>query len=89
MKKVLFLTVALMLSLAMSASALTVSGPNEFPIVDEPYELDIWAPLNANIEDLETNETTLYYEEMTGVHINWTQVSGELPTKLNLSISSG
>ena len=36
MKKVLFLTVALMLSLAMSASALTVSGPNEFPIVDEP-----------------------------------------------------
>ena len=37
MKKVLFLTVALMLSLAMGASALTVSGPNEFPIVDEPY----------------------------------------------------
>ena len=70
MKKVLFLTVALMLSLAMGASALTVSGPNEFPIVDEPYELDIWAPLAANIEDLETNETTLYYEEMTGVHIN-------------------
>ena len=50
MKKVLFLTVALMLSLAMGASALTVSGPNEFPIVDEPYELDIWAPLAANIE---------------------------------------
>ena len=89
MKKVLFLTVALMLSLAMGACALTVSGPNEFPIVDEPYELDIWAPLASNIEDLETNETTLYYEEMTGVHINWTQVSGELPTKLNLSISSG
>ena len=42
MKKVLFLTVALMLSLAMGACALTVSGPNEFPIVDEPYELDVW-----------------------------------------------
>ena len=64
MTKVLLLTVALMLSLAMGACALTVSGPNEFPIVDEPYELDIWAPLASNIEDLETNETTLYYEEM-------------------------
>ena len=89
MKKVLFLTVALMLSLAMGACALTVSGPNEFPIVDEPYELDVWMSLDATIEDMETNETTKYYEEKTGVHINWTQVSGDLATKLNLSISSG
>ena len=74
----------------MSASALTVSGPNEFPIVDEPYELSVWTTLAANIEDLETNETTQYYEEMTGVHINWTQIPPtDFATKLNLSISSG
>ena len=41
MKKFLLLTTILMLTLSMSASALTVSGPNEFPIVDEPYELSV------------------------------------------------
>lgn len=90
MKKFLLLTTILMLTLSMSASALTVSGPNEFPIVDEPYELSVWTTLAANIEDLETNETTQYYEDMTGVHINWTQIPpNDVATKLNLSISSG
>lgn len=90
MKKVLVLIVALMLSLVMGASALTVSDPNVYPIVDEPYELEIWAGLDTTIEDLETNETTKYYEEMTGIHVNWVQVPGsELATKLNLSLSSG
>lgn len=90
MKKILVLALVLMLICGMSASAATVSGPGEYPIVDEACELNIWAPLDATVEDLETNETTLWYEEKTGVHINWTQIpTSEMTTKLNLSISSG
>ena len=90
MKRILILTLAMLLLCAMSASAVTVSGANEFPIVDEPCELTIWAPLNAIVEDYETNEMTAFYEEKTGVHVNWIQVAdAEVATKLNLSISSG
>lgn len=90
MKKMLVLALALMMTLTTFASAATLSAPGEFPIADEPCELNVFAPLDATVEDLETNETTLWYEEKTGVHINWTQVpTSELTTKLNLSISSG
>ena len=90
MKKVLSLVIALALLLAVSASALTVSAPGEFPIVDEPYSLNIWVARSANIEDYDTNETTLWYEQKTGVHINWTQVGdADAGTQKTLSLASG
>lgn len=90
MKKLTILLLALLLALTVNASALTVSDENVFPIVDEPYELTIWMSPGATIEDMETNATTLWYEEKTGVHVNWIQVpAGETTTKFNLSISSG
>ena len=90
MKKTLALLLALSMLLMVSASALTVSGPDEFPIVDEPYELNIWIARDATIEDYETNETTLWYEQKTGVHVNWTQIaSGEASTQKTLSLASG
>lgn len=90
MKKLTILLLALLLALTVNASALTVSDENVFPIVDEPYELTIWMSPGATIEDMETNTTTLWYEEKTGVHVNWIQVpAGETTTKFNLSISSG
>lgn len=90
MKKLLSLVLALMLLLTMGASAATLSGVNEFPIVTEPATLSVWTQLDTVIEDLETNGTTAWYEEKTGVHIDWTQIApGERDTKLNLSIASG
>ena len=90
MKKLTILLLALLLALTVNASALTVSDVNVFPIVDEPYELTIWMSPGATIEDMETNTTTLWYEEKTGVHVNWIQVpASEVTTKFNLSISSG
>lgn len=89
MKKLTVLLLALLLALTVNASALTISDENVFPIVDEPYELTIWMSPGATIEDMETNATTLWYEEKTGVHVNWIQIpSGEVTTKFNLSISS-
>ena len=43
MKKLaLLLALVLMASCSASAMALTISGPNEFPIVDEEITLTLW-----------------------------------------------
>lgn len=42
-----------------------------FPIVTEPYTLKIFAGVSPSLENVETNEFTKYYEEKTGVKIQW------------------
>ena len=70
-------------------SGIKVSGPNEFPIVEEPIELEFFSVQVSDIEDIDTNALTMYMEELTQVHINWTMVpEDELTTKLNLSLAS-
>lgn len=88
MKKLFSLLIALVLA-ALCLSA--VAEPlGEFPIVTEPAELSLWVEQHPSVEDYETNEMTQWYEEKTGVHVNWTQVpSAELGTKFNLSIGGG
>ena len=88
MKKLFSLLIALVLA-ALCLSA--VAEPlGEFPIVTEPAELSLWVEQHPSVEDYETNEMTKWYEEKTGVHVNWTQVpSAELGTKFNLSIGGG
>lgn len=48
MKRMLALLLVLFI-LPISASALTVSGPGEFPIVDEPVELTVMACVNVTV----------------------------------------
>lgn len=51
------------------------SEAGEFPIVEEPVELTVWAILSpGEIEDYETNYQSEWYEEYTGVKINWINV---------------
>lgn len=38
---------------------------------EEPKELSILTKTNAYIENMETNAFTLWYEEYSGVHVNW------------------
>ncbi len=66
-----------------------VSGPNEFPIVKEKTELTVFVPKPSMIADLDTNEFTKWYEEKTGVHINWDIASGDTRQAINLRIASG
>lgn len=93
MKKMLALLFALTLclgGLTAFAEDVTVSAENEFPIVEEKIELDVWCYLNATCEDIETNVQTSWYEDKTNIHVNWTVVpKEEATTKLNLSIASG
>ncbi len=48
-----------------------------FPLVDEPIELTVWAILSSDITDYETNYQSKWYEELTGVKINWINVSAQ------------
>ena len=89
MKKLVALVAILCLLVCSSAMALTVSPVGELPIVDEPVTLDVWVSGPSTIIDMDTNELTLWFEEQTGVHINWTLVTDEADTKLNLSLASG
>lgn len=63
-------------------------GPDK--ITDEPITLKVFASVKTNIEDMATNQQTIWYEEKTGVHIEWIIPAAEdFETKLNLSFASG
>ncbi|NGP43798.1 extracellular solute-binding protein [Bacillaceae bacterium SIJ1] len=73
-----------------SGSGSIVTAPGEFPIVEEKVELDVLIPANSIVEDFETNEFTKWYEEKTGVHINWEIIPYESQQEqLNLILTSG
>ena len=85
MKKAL--TVIIALAMIMSMSALAVPDQGTYPIVSEPAELSVTVGQDARIEDYATNETTLWYEQKTGIHVNWTEGSGD--GWKNLALASG
>ena len=68
----------------------TVSKIYEWPLSKDGEELTIFTKLLTSIEDFDTNKTTLWYEEQTGVHVNWIQApEAEFTTQLNLNITGG
>jgi putative aldouronate transport system substrate-binding protein len=71
------------------ASANAIGQPN-FPIVKDKINFKIMAPTQANVEDMDTNGFTKYYENLTNIHIVW-QVVPEinLTDRVNISLSSG
>src|SRR5699024_6276735 len=67
-----------------------LTEPGEFPIVEEEVTLDVLIPSNSFVENFETNEFTKWYEEKTGVKINWEVVPEEgVEEQLNLILTSG
>ncbi len=67
-----------------------VTAPGVFPVVNEPYTLRIFTAQPANVEDLETNDFTVMYEEKSGVHVEWELVpSSDVGNMKQLSLSSG
>ena len=60
------------------------------PTVEKPEQLTVWTAQLATVEDLETNRFTEYYEELTGIHINWILANhSDMTEKFNISIGSG
>ncbi len=84
---------ALLLALSMPFTAGAqemVSGPGEFPIVDEPITLTILQAGSAVVEDFPTNAFTQWYSERTNINLNFDIAPpNELREVLNLTLASG
>ncbi len=59
------------------------------PLTEEPATLSVYVPKPQYVEDLETNAFTLWYEQQTGVHIEWQIASGNQTQAINLMFASG
>lgn len=89
MKKFLSLALVLLILMSSTSALAAVTPPGTLPITDEPAELTIWAAPSVGQDDYDICKMTLWFEEMTGVHINWIQVSNsERNTLFNTSIAS-
>ena len=87
------LVVVLMLALSMPLTAVAqemVSGPGEFPIVEEPITLKILMNGSSIVEDFRTNSFTQWYTERTGINLDFDVApASEAQAVLNLTIASG
>ena len=89
-RKTLALIMTLCLCLTALAAQAAVTADGALPIVDEPAELTIWASIPGGMDDYTNNATTKWFEEKTGVHVNWIEVANaEAATLFNTSIASG
>lgn len=92
MKKMLSLVLALMLMLSMMPAALANDNFNadgELPLFKEKVKLTIGVPANANVIDFNTNDMTLYYEELTNVDLEFVAYTSEMNTQLTMAITAG
>jgi len=93
MKRLTALIMALAMLLAMSAIAEPSIGYS-LPIVGEDEEVTItcWGfpLLEWGLDDLDNNDFTIWFEEQTGVNIEWIMgPSTDRDTKINLLLTSG
>ena len=86
-----FVLFVLVLALPLTAVGQDmVSGPGEFPIVEEPITLNILMLGHAIVEDFNTNTFTDWYSERTGINLNFDiGPPNEAQEVLNLTIASG
>lgn len=91
MKKYLALVLSLVMVLALALPAqAAVTEKGVLPIVDEPITLTVAFPVNAKVEDMATNELTLWYEEQTGIQLEFVELSTEdTATQVNMLMNSG
>ena len=93
MKHTLRRTFVLLLAfcLALPGIALgddAVSGDSEYPIVSEPITLTAFCIPKSQIEDMATNDLTIWMEEKTGIHFEWeVPPASESTTSLNLKLA--
>ena len=80
MYKKRFTLLLLLLALALPMTAIgqdMVSGPGEFPIVEEPITLDVLMLGHAIVEDFSTNTFTDWYSDRTGINLDFSIATTE------------
>ncbi|NLG25062.1 MAG: extracellular solute-binding protein [Clostridiales bacterium] len=85
MKRAFAWFVALMM--ALTAAAAMAGGA--LPLVAEPTTLTALVQPTAKIIDINTNDMTLWLEEQTGVHIEWTVIESDARETVSLMLNSG
>ena len=87
MKK--FASIILALCLLLSCSALAeITAPGEFPVATEGEELLVFASSFSNMTDFPNLRYTHWFENKTGVHIEWIEVpNADRTTIFNTSIA--
>jgi putative aldouronate transport system substrate-binding protein len=65
-----------------------VTPAGQYPIVNEPVTLTILLQSHNNVIDFNTNECTLWYEEKTGVDLEFNEVP-DIGQVIHLMLSSG
>lgn len=94
MRKLFSIILALALLVSVSTAALaeyTLSEPGELPIVTDggPANLRVFMVSPSFVENMETNYATTWYEEKTGVHIEWMLASqADGADKLSMILAS-
>ena len=87
---ILALVLALCLAVTPAAMAYQLTAAGEFPLVtDGPAEVTVFRAQHTNVEDYDTNYATLWYEEKTGVHVNWQLASSaDVAEKVSLILAT-
>ena len=90
---ILLLSIGLLsLPLAGAQGAIERIPEGLFPLTQEPATLRVFIGGNSNVEDFATNEFTKWYEEKTGVKVDFTVAAGtgdDMTQALNLMLASG
>lgn len=95
MRQTRIFAIVLSLLLVMTAflpvsAQVAVTEPGQLPLVEEPLTLTLGIASNATVTDWETNEQSLYIEEVTGITLDFIELSkDEYITKVNLMIAAG
>lgn len=86
MKKLLAILMAACMLPAMALAS--VSEPGVYPITDEDVSLNIWVVRIPQTDEPENMAQTIWYEEYSGVKVNWTAVPmDEMDTMFNLAVA--
>jgi putative aldouronate transport system substrate-binding protein len=74
-----------------ATTEVAVNPPGEFPIVDDPITVDALIVPHSMVEDLRTNEFTLWLEEKTNIQLDMDIApdSTEAQTRMTLLFASG
>lgn len=90
MKRFVTLLIALLMMLSATTALAELTAHGEYPIATEGETLSVWASSFSNMVDFPNLPMTKWFEEKTGVHIEWIEVPNADATSIyNTSIASG
>lgn len=90
MKKILSLVLCLMMMLTVMSASAEVTPAGTYPITTEPITLKVGMGVNAKVEDIDTNQLTLFYEEKLGIDLEFVELNtADLATQINMLMTSG